>query len=500
MAPLQKNIRSRLIVAFAAAAVALPLLATPATAQGDPAPEPTPYQEPPGQPGLPASGTLATATSGTVTVSWTAPTGDAPVNYYRVMVKECKASKRADVDCKPVRGKTKNVRNATSVTFTKMKPGTTYNVWVRAINIWHKGPRLTGSVTTTAAPTFDDDSADWRIWSYTIGQTDQFSIGPLPAATGGHGTLTYSVVGVNSCNRGNVDEGEGDGCGSVHKYNKGGAPLVNVAAAGFSFDAATRTLTSNTGSNAPTAAKVLAATSGRATALPVTVPVWYTVTDADGITTRLTLRIEVQPALFASSTMTETVTVGTAATIQLPQAHDVAWSKHRLTGEVPGMAFGTPTTADRLNNRGGRLSGTPTTTGTTTLTWAVSLSNGASGTVTVTVNIVNGAGAPTAAPTSVSAEYSAGEVWIGYTGVEGATGYVVQVIPDGGSWPTLNVDHAPGSAHAASGGGLRVHLINEGPGFTVVSDIAAGTYTLRIAARNANGVGPWSTATFTVPE
>ena len=481
---------SRLVAAFFAALLAVPLLATPATAQ-DAEPVPTPRQEAPGVPGLPASGTLATATSGTVTVFWTAPTGDAPVSYYKVMVKECKASKRADVDCKPIRGKTRNVRNGTTATFKKLKPGTTYNVWVRAINIWHKGPRLTGSVTTLAAPTFEDDSNDWRIWGYTIGQADQLSIGPLPTATGGNGALTYSIDGVNSCNRGNVNEGEGGGCGSAHKYNKNGAPLVDWQAAGFSFNAATRTLTSNTGSNAPTAAKVTGATSGRAAALPVTIPVWYTVTDADGVTTRLTLRIAVTDAPTLATVADQNLTVGTAASIQLPQADGVAWHKHTLAGEVPGLTLNTK----------GLLSGTPTAPGTATLTWTADAGQASDPSKTFTVTVGNAAGAPTAAPASVSATYNSinALATVAYSAVDGATGYVVQVIPDN-SWPAFAVDRAPGNAYHANRAtypNARVGLSHDtNQPVSRLSPLALGSYKVRVAARNANGVGPFTEIPF----
>ena len=483
----------------------------------------------PGAPGAPTPDPLATATSGTITVSWTAASGT--VGHYKVLVKECRASKRADVDCKPLRGKTKNVdASQTSVTFKKMQPGTTYNVWVRAINAYHKGPRLTGSVTTLAAPVFASAELDWSTRSYTVGQAEQLSIGPLPTATSEHGPLTYSVDGVNSCNRGNARDG--DGCGSAHKYNKNGAPLVDWEAAGFSFDAATRTLTSNTGTNAPTAAKVIAATSQRTiskvytyngevftgprygergflngqfvdlvvkheermvprvSALPVTIPVWYTVTDADGITTRLTIRIEVNAAPMLAAVSDQSGKVGEAFSLQLPQAKGVDWDAHTLTGAVPGLTL----------NSSGLLSGTPTAPGTASLTWTADAAKGDDPSVSFDVVVSNAdSGAPTAAPASVTASYThvTSRVEVDYAAVAGATGYVVQVIPSDGSWPAFDVDHAPGKAHTASqrDGIVGVHLSHATNGstkYTMLSDIATGLYKLRVAGRNANGVGPFT--------
>lgn len=108
-------------------------------------------------------------------------------------------------------------------------------------------------------------------------------------------------------------------------------------------------------------------------------------------------------------------------------------------------------------------------------------------------------GAPTAAPASVTASYRSvnNRVRVDYTAVDGATGYVVQAIPSDGSWPAFDVDHAPGRAHTASQRPniVGVHLRHDSNGvtkFTILSDIATGLYKLRVAGRNANGVGPFT--------
>lgn len=171
----------------------------------------------------------------------------------------------------------------------------------------------------------------------------------------------------------------------------------------------------------------------------------------------------------------------------MPLAKGVAWSAHTLTGSVPGLTL----------NDAGLLSGTPTAPGTASFTWAAAGTAGTSDSVSFNVVVSNAdSGAPTAAPASVTASYRSvnNSVRVDYTAVDGATGYVVQAIPSDGSWPAFGVDHAPGKAHTASQRAniVGVHLRHDTNGVTMLSDIATGLYKLRVAGRNANGVGPFT--------
>lgn len=338
----------------------------------------------------------ATAGAGRVTVSWTDP-GTANNS---VAITAYKVAWRSGSD---ITYSSKLPATTTSYDIVGLAANTSYEVWVKAYGATRGGTARSASsptvevvtlnpppptttlppttttttlppqtttlqqTTTLPSPVFDADADnfDWRIYDYTVGQAAPLRIGPLPTATGGTGTLTYSVEGVTSCNRG--DAVDGDGCGRAHQYNEDGTALVDWEAAGFSYDAESRVLSSNTGADAPTAAKVLGAVSpqqteavyllpegqtvpagyemyartsrgdstiyvgGRyelsargqpgdanyraagwyaflagemvlltevpartkVTALPVTIPVWYTVTDEAGQKDRITLRITV---------------------------------------------------------------------------------------------------------------------------------------------------------------------------------------------------------------
>ena len=95
-------------------------------------------QTDPGLPG-PVTALELAATAGKVTVSWQPPeVGEAPTRYIVHLRPE---------GGKTGSGKTKNPKaKKTQVTFKKLKPGVTYNVWVRAQNKAGKGERVNASI------------------------------------------------------------------------------------------------------------------------------------------------------------------------------------------------------------------------------------------------------------------------------------------------------------------------------------------------------------------
>ena len=96
--------------------------------------------------------------------------------------------------------------------------------------------------------------------------------------------------------------------------------------------------------------------------------------------------------------------------------------------------------------------------------------------------MVNGPDVPTAAPTSLAAAQVTGrDAAAFWESVTGATAYVVQVIADGGSYPDRAVNSAPA--------GVGLKFIPSGVG---INGIDSGDYKVRVAARNADGVGPWA--------
>ena len=157
----------------------------------------------------------------------------------------------------------------------------------------------------------------------------------LPAATGGTGTLTYTLTG----------------------------PSGGNLPAGLNFNVGTRIL-----SGTPSTAGTTTLT--------------YAVSDANGASTDVTFTVIVNASLTLTASGNQNYTLDTAITaLQLPAATGgTAPLTYTLTS-VPGLNF----------NAGTRiLSGTPTTAGTTTLTYAVSDTNGASTSVNFTVIVSDG--------------------------------------------------------------------------------------------------------------
>ena len=85
-----------------------------------------------------------TATADSVTVSWHPPEAGGPTERYIVHL-------RPEIG-RTGSGKTKNPKaKKTTVTYNNLKPGLTYNVWVRAQNHAGKGERVSATITLPAA-------------------------------------------------------------------------------------------------------------------------------------------------------------------------------------------------------------------------------------------------------------------------------------------------------------------------------------------------------------
>ena len=157
----------------------------------------------------------------------------------------------------------------------------------------------------------------------------------LPVATGGTGTLTYTLTG----------------------------PGDSALPGGLEFEASTRIL-----SGTPDTADTTVLT--------------YTVTDTNGANTSVDFTVIVSDGLALTASGNQTYTLNTAITaLELPVATGgTAPLTYTLTS-VPGLNFAADT---RI------LSGTPDTPATTTLTYTVTDDNGASTTATFTIIVSDG--------------------------------------------------------------------------------------------------------------
>ena len=251
----------------------------------------------------------------------------------------------------------------------------------------------------------------------------------------------------------------------------------------------TRVLTSDTGTEAPSAAAFYS--------------VDYWAEDENGAKAIASHSIAVVEAPSLPVIDDKTMTVGTAASITLPQmeggakAADGTQVLYRLEPEVPGLSFNANVTRRTL-------SGTPTTTGYAEMTYSVTDLNGVSASQTFTINVVAAAGAPTAAPTvsTSNGEFESGKVviFLDWVDVSTASGYVIQIIGSDEEFPSWAVETVPalgslttfGSRTDIGGGRMEQGMIE---GLTALS-----VYKVRVAAGNGNGAGPWSSEVeFTVP-
>ena len=276
-----------------------------------------------------------------------------------------------------------------------------------------------------------------NFFEYTIGQSEPFSV-TLPEARGGHGPRTY---------RFDVLHG------------------VNLRHSGFAFDPATRVLSSITGDGV--------------SSFPRLQYVAYTVTDSTGETGRVRCHamMKVHPAVTLAEVPDQRLVKGEPASVSLTAASGGTGDfSYEMSGAVAGLTVS-----------GSTLSGTPTEAGDTTLTWTATDANGAAASTTFSVHVAAEAPEPLTAPASVAAEQTHDTtVELTWTAVQNAESYIVQIKVASAAWPTAAADAVPNDAAR----------INRRPWTgAAVYGISVGDYRVRIAARNIDGVGPWSPET-----
>ena len=390
-----------------------------------------------------------------------AVTGDAPVTYTATGLP---AGLRLGSDDRVIRGTPEAATNApVTVTYTATddENGASASLTFRV----SVAPPVAFDATQLA-PFRDDVRTE-----YTIGQTARINL-TLPVASGGHGGLTYSLTYEEDVpTTVTIDGVTRTGTTTVVK-------TVNDDAPGFSFDSATRALTSDAGGSAPseTASYTLK----------------YRAVDANGAVAFLHHGLEVRAAPSLPEIADQRLTVGAAATITLPEAEGGVLPRgavtldYELSPAVDGLAFSGR--VDRI------LSGTPVVPGSTEMTYTVTDANGVTDTETFTITVVNGTSAPTSAPASLRGgqDGSAARATAFWDAVTGATGYVVQLIESDGSYPDKPVNAVP------DGVTMRLDSITFPTQAEFVA-VGAGDYKMRVAARNDDGVGPWSAeVSFTV--
>ncbi len=324
----------------------------------------------------------------------------------------------------------------------------------------------------TVAPPVEFDAAQLAAFNktyfeYTIGQAGRISE-TLPEAAGGHGDLTYHLTYRVKEESGWVDK------------------TIDADAPGFSFDTNTRVLTSDTGASAP---------SEKA---------WYSVDywaeDENGARATAPTIIAVWEAPSLPEIDDKDLTVGVAASFELPEASGGSLREQlRLQYKLePSMDYKLSPDVDGLSVAGYlTIAGTPLVPGSTEMTYTATDSNGVSDSRTFTINVANGPNAPSSAPGSLEATQetsgpNGARVTASWDAVTGATGYVVQVIEAAGSFPDKPTNSAPD--------GVALSIATDGSlHWVVIIAIGEGDYRVRVAGKNADGVGPWSEeASFTV--
>ena len=338
---------------------------------------------------------------------------------------------------------------------------------------------LTFDVTVAPPVAFDADERQAfkdTIFEYTVGQTEPISA-TLPEATGGHGSLTYGLTYRVKEQR--VVDGR--------QITGGVVKTINDDAPGFSFDANTRLLSSDTGGSAPAEAAFYS--------------VDYWAEDENGARVIATNSITVNEAPTLSAVDGQTWVVGNSVSVTLPEAEGGTRVGVGIRYELDGVDLSALDLS--FNGRTRTISGTPAFNHMTDLTYTATDRNGVSASQAFTVNILPGDTAPGTGPrlTAFNAATESGRqiVFLDWADMERATSYVVQVVADGEDFPALPVGALPEE------GSLTVYdsqtdLGNDKTGHALITGLNAGDYKVRVVAKNVDGVGDWSNeVSFTVP-
>ena len=305
-------------------------------------------------------------------------------------------------------------------------PGLDFNVDTRTLS----GTPSTPGTTTLTYEVMDENGASTNA-TFTVVVNDSLALTapanqnytldtmitdlPLPAATGGTGTLTYTLTSVPGLDF-DVDtrilSGTPDTAGTttltyeVTDANNAStsvdftvtvnAGLTLTAPANQTYTEGTAitalTLPVATGGTMPltytlTSVPGLTFTPGTRTlsgtpSTPATTTLTYRVTDANGATTTATFMVSVSDSLTLTAPANQNYTLDTMITdLPLPAASGGTMPLTYTLTSVPGLDFDVDT---RI------LSGTPDTAGTTTLTYEVTDANNANTTATFTVIVSDG--------------------------------------------------------------------------------------------------------------
>ena len=294
---------------------------------------------------------------------------------------------------------------------------------------------------------------------YTVGQAAPLNV-KFPRATGGEGPLMYWLD------------------------NRELRVPISSYATGLSFDPAVPALTSSVGTDEPEAGQAYALT--------------YWAEDSNGARAIAYGSIAVAaapqiPLSELNEAVSEALTVGQPASITLPAATGgstrIVSLKYRVEGQIPGLRFNPQTRT---------LSGTPTHSGQASFTYTVTDRNNVSDSATIALTINSGPSAPTEAPQQITARAidSGGSalgslIALDWADVDGATSYVVQLrASNGASFPRLAYDKVPFGTTL-----FQYSRSQSEDGTTTraaVFWLPNGSYTVRVAAVNADGAGPWS--------
>ena len=311
-----------------------------------------------------------------------------------------------------------------------------------------------------------------RSFAYTVGQATPFTF-TFPEASGGTGTLTYYLA---------VD-------------NQDPRSAISDHVTGLSFDPATRTLSAGAGAQEPSGDPAQCPRSRQSQRCLYGLSYW--VEDERGATATITSNIAVSEAPSLPEIADQNLTVGDAVSITLPRATRgsvIASQPHPLDYTLG------PELEDLSLDYGAlALTGTADHTGSTEMTYTVTDRNGVSASRTFTLTVAAGPNAPASAP-ALTVSYTPGDSGpvLEWDDLEDATGYVVQVRAASDSFPSQAVTDIAGRSRSSA---HQTRTADDGTvvAYRLIGGLTDGEYTARVAARNSDGEGPWSSeVTFTV--